>query len=40
MVFTIFIAQKHNPFHVLCVIDDVGRQVFDKNTDIWTLFDF
>lgn len=35
---TVFVAQSHKPVHVIGVIYNVTREVFDINTNIWSFF--
>lgn len=35
---TVFVAQCHNPVHVVSIIHNVTREVFDIHTNIWSFF--
>lgn len=35
---TIFVSQCHNAIHVISIIYYKSRQIFDINTNIWSLF--
>lgn len=38
VLLTVFVAQCHNPVHVVSVVHNITREVFDIHTNIWSFF--
>jgi hypothetical protein len=36
---TVFISKRHYTIHIICIVDNKGRQIFDIHTYIWPFFD-
>ena len=38
ILLTVFVAQGHNPVHVISIVHNITREVFDIHANIWSFF--